>query len=741
MSANRHLLRYVLGLGLILVLLGHAVQIQRIGLIDRLDAIFHDAKLRLTMPGGIDDRVVIVDIDEKSLAEQGRWPWGRDRLATLIDKLFERHGVALVGFDVVFAEPDDSSGLKTLDALAARELHDNTAFRTALDGMRPRLDHDARFAAALAKRPVVLGYYLSNQAQGQSGGVLPAPSLPPTAFAGRPIAFASWRSHSGNLPILQRAAASAGHMNPIVDFDGIVRRVPLLVEYRGEYYEALSLAMLRTLRGHPPVVPGFVAADNAYGGLEWLELPDAGGGLRVPVDENVAAAIPYRGPQGSFPYIAATDILNDRVPVERLRGRIILVGTTAPGLMDLRATPVDAAYPGVEAHANLIVGMLDGTVKHRPEYLLAADVLQIVAVGLTMLLLLSRLSPLRATLLTLTLLAALAWINYQLWSAAHLIMPFAGVFALALLLYTLEMSWGYFVEARAKQRFTALFGQYVPPELVDEMARDPERYSMAGRKADLTVLFSDVRDFTSIAESLSPEQLTELMNAYLGAMTAAIGKRRGTLDKYIGDAIMAFWGAPVGDPEHARHAVLAALDMQAALLEFNRTCAAQGWPELRIGIGVNTGDMTVGDMGSRVRKAYTVMGDPVNLGARLESITKYYGVGIILGAATCARLGEEFVLRELDRVRVKGKAEPVTIYEPLGLAGQVGADKLAELEFWRCFLAAYRTQDWDLAESLLRDSKHVHSRPLYELYIARIIRYRNAPPGADWDGVTTFETK
>ena len=738
---KQHLTRYALGLALLLVLLGHSAQIYHIGLIDRLDAIFYDAKLRLTMPQGVDERIVIVDIDEKSLAEQGRWPWGRDRLALLMDKLFDRNGVKLVGFDVVFAEPDVSSGIKALESVAARELRDNTAFQGVFRAMRPRLDYDARFAAALKNRKVILGYYLSNLEGGQSSGALPAPTLPAGAFAGKPVAFTRWQNYGGNLPILQTAAAGAGHFNPLVDFDGISRRVPLLAEYQGAYYESLALGVVRALIDFPPVVPGYADPTNSYAGLEWLELPSERGNLRVPVDENVAALIPYRGPQGSFPYISATDVLNDRVAVDKLKDRIVLIGTTAPGLMDLRATPVGTAYPGVEVHANLVAGILDGNIKHKPDYLLAGDILQVLVAGVVMVFLLPLLSPLKATLMGLLIVLGLSVVNVSLWHAGNMVMPFANGLVLAGLLYALNMSWGYFVESKTKRQFTELFGQYVPPELVDEMAKNPEGYSMAGRKSELTVLFSDIRGFTTISEGLQPDQLATLMNEYLGAMTEVVRRQRGTLDKYIGDAIMAFWGAPVADPEHAQNAVMTALEMQAALKDLNQRLMAKGWPELKIGVGVNTGVMTVGDMGSPVRKAYTVMGDAVNLGSRLEGITKQYGVGIIVGEGTREKLGKRFVLRELDRVRVKGKAEPVGIYEPLGLEGQVDKQTLEQLKLWTQTLQAYRTQDWDRADMLLLNLTRNQPHYLYDLYTKRISHCRQEPPGDGWDGVTTFETK
>lgn len=740
---KQYLPRYLLGLLILLVLLGHSARFYQIPFINHLDALIYDAKVRLTMPQSVDERVVILDIDEKSLAEQGRWPWGRDKLATLMNKLFDQYGVKLVGFDVVFAEPDDSSGLKSLDALARKELKDATAFQSALKDLRPQLDYDSRFAAALKNRPVILGYYFSSKEGGTSSGAAPDPVFPAGTFNGRRIAFTQWVSYGSNLPEFQKEAAGAGHFNPLVDLDGTSRRVPLLVEYKGQYYESLALAMVRNLLGKPPITPGYPGNSPAsYAAMEWLDLKAASGGvMRIPVDENAATLIPYRGYQGSFPYVSVTDVLNDRVPKERLAGRVIVIGTTAPGLMDLRATPVGAAYPGVEIHANLIAGMLDGAIKHKPPYILGADVLTVLIAGAVMAFLLPMLSPFRATVVGAIVLLLLLSLNFSFWHVSNVVLPLANGMIAILLLYAMNMSWGYFVESRTKRQLTGLFGQYVPPELVEEMSRDPENYSMAGRKAELTVLFSDIRGFTTISEGLEPNELASLMNEYLGAMTLVVRKHRGTLDKYIGDAIMAFWGAPVDDPEHAKNAVLTGLEMHVALHELNKDLTKRGWPELKIGVGVNTGPMTVGDMGSPVRQSYTVMGDAVNLGSRLEGITKQYGVGFIVGESTRELVRKEFVFRELDLVKVKGKDKPVGIYEPIGAEGHVDKAKLDENKLWHQALRYYRAQEWDQAEVALLNLSRTAPHKLYEVYAERIAHYRKEAPGDDWDGSWKFDTK
>jgi adenylate cyclase len=303
------------------------------------------------------------------------------------------------------------------------------------------------------------------------------------------------------------------------------------------------------------------------------------------------------------------------------------------------------------------------------------------------------------------------------------------------------MAYGFFVEARGKRQITGLFGQYVPPELVDEMAKDPEQFSMEGESREMTVLFTDVRGFTTISEGLEPKALSLLMNEFLTPLTEVIYRHRGTIDKYIGDCIMAFWGAPLADPLHARNAIVAALEMQRTLKSLQPHFRAQNWPEVQIGVGLNTGRMSVGNMGSRIRLAYTVMGDAVNLASRLESITKEYGTDIIVGENTKDAVSD-IVFREIDRVRVKGKDQAVTIFEPVGIEGEVAQARLDELTAFHRALQVYRSQDWDSAEKAFIDLQKTESeRKLCHTFLQRIAFLRQNPPASDWDGAFTFETK
>jgi adenylate cyclase len=653
----------------------------------------------------------------------------------MLDQLFSHYQVAVVGFDVVFAEKDDSSGLKTLERLGRNELKDIPQFQSRLAQLRPQLDHDHLFARTLAERPVVLGYYFTNF-QNSVSGTLPDPAFPVGTFKNSSSAFVTASGYGANLAEFQSAARNAGHFNPLTDFDGVARRVPMLIEYGGAYYEALSLAVVRALYGAPPI-QAVLEQDSGGEALEWLRA----GKLKIPVDENVSTLVPYHGKQGSYPYISASDVLHGRTSVEAMAGAIVLVGTTAPGLMDLRSTPVGAVYPGVEVHANLIAGMLDHDIKGKPAYMLGADFAQMLLLGLLLAFLMPSLNPVRASLLTL---GALLWVigtNLALWQYANMVMPLAATVIMIVTLFVLGMSYGFFVEARAKRQISGLFGQYVPPELVDEMSDHPESFTMEGENREMTVLFADVRNFTSISEGLDPKALSKLMNDYMTPMTRAIQQHRGTIDKYIGDAIMAFWGAPLADPSHARHAVMAALEMQEILAALRPQFIARGWPEFRIGIGINSGMMSVGNMGSEFRMAYTVMGDAVNLGSRLEGLTKVYGVGILISEETKIML-PDIVFRELDKVRVKGKDIPVSIYEPLGPAERIAPSKQDELQQFQQAIAHYRAQEWDQAEACLHSLQQAAPEAkVYPLYQQRIARFRANPPAADWDGTFVFLRK
>jgi adenylate cyclase len=740
----QRILRFALSALILIALLINASGVYQYSFLNQLENWTYDARLNFSRPDSIDERIVIVDIDESSLAEVGRWPWGRDKLATIVDNLFDYYQVNVVGFDIVFAEKDKSSGLENFEKLASGELSQNLAYQNALEKIRPALQHDRIFAKSLLGRNVVMGYYFKTSDTADesenTGSIPPAITKMDAEWSQRlPIHKAS--GYGGNLKILQAAAGSGGYFdNPLVGQDGVFRRVPLIQTYNKFIFPSLALAITQAHLDNPRVEL-IVETDGSKSGQDYYALEGIKlGKHHIPVDSNGAVYVPYRGLAGSFPYLPVHQVLSKKIDRERLKDKIVLIGASAPGLLDLRSTPVQNVYPGVEVHANIIAGILDGSINHKPAWTVGYEFVLLILVGVSMALLLPLLSPLMAAAGTIGLSLFTIGGTIIAWNS-HLILPLASPLLLISLIFILHMTYGFFIESRGKRQLAHLFGHYIPPELVDEMSASPADFSLDGENREMTVLFSDVRGFTTISEGMDPKQLTQLMNALLTPMTRVIHKNRGTIDKYMGDAIMSFWGAPLKDTEHARHALYAALEMINELKIMQAEFKTRGWPEVNIGIGLNTGNMSVGNMGSEFRMAYTVLGDAVNLGSRLEGLTKNYGVNIIVSETTKNSISE-YIFRELDLVRVKGKNEPVAIFEPVGHKNDLDKSVTSELTSYKQALRGFRSQNWDRAEmDFFNLSRTDPERLLYKVYMDRISYFRKNPPGTDWDGVFTHTTK
>jgi len=741
--------RWALGLALTLAALTYTMGFWRSHAIERQDTIIADTRMRLEHPV-LDRRIVIVDIDARSLNEVGRFPWSRNVMAKLVDQLVGHYHAGVVGFDVSFPEPDTSSGYAVLERLAQRELKGVPGLSRELGALKPALDYDGLFAKSLQGRPVVLGYNVSDDIL---KGALPKPAFTVEDLNGRRLDTYPAKGYEANLARLQEAAANAGIFTVATDADGLVRSSSLLQRIKDGYYPSLALATAAVYLKASAIKPHYAvtidrmsASEIDAGGTDAIDLYTPAGQRTIMAGDLLTTVVQFRGhggPQGgAFRYVPAVDVLEGRVPAAVLDQAIVLVGTTAPGLVDLRATPVSREYPGVEVHANVIKSILDGRFKVRPDGAFAVELLQVLLVGLLLAFVLPTLGPLPAVLLASAALVAVAGFNYAMYTRLDWVIDMFICLLLVGLLFMLNLAWGYFFEFRKGRALVSRFGEYVAPELVAQMAENPEAYNMDGESRELSVMFVDVRGFTTISEGMQPKALREYINLYLTAMSEDIrSSHQGTLDKYIGDAVMAFWGAPVSFTDHASRAVATALIMQASSARLSEEFQRRGWPALQIGIGINTGPMHVGDMGSKIRRAYTVMGDAVNLGARLEGITKVYGVGIAVGQAT--RLAApEFAYRELDLVRVKGKHAPVAIFEPLGKPAALAQDALDELRDWDQALALVRGQRWDEAQRRIERLRQAWpERRLYALYLERIAVWCAQPPGEGWDGVTAFDTK
>ncbi len=718
----------------------HILGIYKFSFLESLDLFFYDLKIRQTVQSTIDYRIVIIDIDEKSLAREGHWPWKRDKIANLVCNLFDFYNISTLGFDIVFAEKDDSSDIKLFNKITSGNFTFDKNLSEFLKEIRPSLDRDKILADSFKEKPIVLGYYFKPYKNSNNPGMLPDPLNTENRIDISKIPVKKAEGFEANLSILQQNALSGGFFdNPLIDKDGIFRQIPLLEKYQNKLYESFALAMIRTILGINPYEPvSFYTSENNDSII--LEEINTGG-LRIPTNKHGAVLIPYLGKQGSFPYISATDILTKKADQNLLTGTIAIIGATVPGLSDLRSTPVQNVFPGVEIQANLISGFLDQRIKHQPEYTKGIEFFSLAFLGILLSFALPRMSPVISILFFIITISSITLLNFYLFTQSNLVIPIASSLILVLCVFIFHITYGYVVESKEKRKVASIFGKYIPPELVKEISSNPENYNLETKLRNMTVIFADIRGFTSISETLDPKDLGNLINEFLTAMTKIIYANRGTIDKYIGDAIMAFWGAPVTNPDHKKDALFAALEMIKALDKLKSDFKKKRWPELKIGIGINTGPMNVGNMGSVFRIAYTVLGDAVNLSSRLESLTSKYGVNIIVSKNTMENI-DEIVFREIDIVKVKGKKIPVSIYEPLGFHTEINEKTETEVKIFDKALTFYRQQNWIQAEKTLLNLKKISKNQiLCDLYMDRIKYFCENPPKKEWDGVFTFNVK
>jgi adenylate cyclase len=693
------------------------------------------------------DKVALVTIDEKSLDELGRWPWPRTRMAQLLDALVKADA-KVVGFDIVWAEPDENSELKSLNAVKRKVVDlklKNPGLDRYLDGALKRADSDRILADSLARsHRAILGYFFQFSPREGSGKKekTPPQDLPPlTPF--NVVKFTSEEAARVNLfkaeypevniPVLSRAAEGAGYFNIFPDPDGTVRWAPLVIQYQDRYYCALSLAVLQKYLDNPPL--GLRIAEF---GVEQMRL----GNLPIPTNEEGRLLIKYRGPQKTFPHYSATDVIHGRIPDGAFRGKIVLVGATAIGIYDIRVTPFEHVFPGLEIHANVIDSILQGDFLHRPNWITLVDILVIAVLGLALGALLHRVRAHWGALIGGALFLSILVLGKILFEARGVWMNLTYPTLNLGFIYLGVTGYRYMTEEKEKKKIRGAFQYYLTASVVEEMLKNPDKLKLGGEKKDLTVLFSDIRGFTSISERMTPEGLVKFLNEYLTTMTNIVFKYDGLLDKYMGDAIMAIWGAPLDQPDHVKRACLAALDMVEELHRLQKKWSAEGMPYLNIGIGVNAGPMVVGNMGSDRRFDYTVMGDSVNLGSRLEGLNKTYGTNIIASEMTFEKVREEFLGRELDLVRVKGKDRPVKIYELLSPVRTASPDQQALAGSFHDALAEYRKRNWAQARQAFQAvlTQFPQDGPA-KLYLDRCRALSENPPAADWDGVYTMTTK
>ncbi|GAA5317321.1 MAG: adenylate/guanylate cyclase domain-containing protein [Candidatus Pelagadaptatus aseana] len=695
---------------------------------DRLGWVIYDLRMSATLQNQQIDAtslpVTIVDIDEASLAKLGHWPWPKDHLTQLTAALVDQ-GAILVAYDVLFAEEQNHASTLIRDY---QKQHPELSHNAFFDEIDEALDGEGRFADSVANNEVVLSIVFSHSGftKGQLGAPLTYSSETDQFIDTMP----TMSGYITNTPRLSAAANYTGFINAHPDPDGIMRRARLVQRFGDTIYPSLSLSSSMA----------FLLADEAtlhsdrIGNKQYLSAVQLFEQI-IPVDSKGDVLIPYLGPAYTFTYVSAVDVLEGTADSSLLEGKVILVGSTASSLSDFRATPTNHLYPGVEAHANVITGIINNQFYAQPDWSHGINFVLILVGGGLLSLLLPFLSPFRQLALVSVLILGIAAFDYWLWSNEKFVIESVVPILTLLLLGIFNMAYGFVINSRDRLQLKSMFGQYVPPELVDQMSKDPAQFAMDGQRKEMSVLFADIRNFTSISEGLSATELKQWLNEYFTPITEIIFQNQGTIDKYVGDMVMAFWGAPLDDPEHASHAILAAQAMQAKTLELNKHFKATDKPPVEIGIGISSGDMNVGNMGSQYRRSYTVLGDTVNLGSRLEGLTKFYGAAIIVSSRTKALIGQQINFRHLDRVRVKGKAKPIDIFEPLQ---QFDA---AELAVYHKALGFYLEGDFEKSLPVFKTLKDNNPDTiLYRLYVERCESLKKNPP-ANWQGVFIHTTK
>lgn len=757
----KNLTPWIIGLGtMVVVVLGYWVNPP---VIHRLEMLFQDAHFQIRGPLQPGPEVVIAAIDEKSIDELGRWPWPRKLLAQLVEKLVQ-HQVKVIGFDVVFSSADNSSGKETLNIIRERlktKFPDGSLVDSVLDPLVESADNDSQFAAALEKsRRTILGYFFHFDSAGldhlsEKDLHRFLQNIKPTQFNGfiksnseinlSAVDFKTGYAIESNISILSRNAESAGFVNFDVERDGSLRKIPIIVKYHDKatnadyFFPPLSIQILQQyLEGSLIFRVGELGAEKV--------LLDSAIPINIPVNQRAEVLVNFLGSKGTFPHVSVTDILHDRQDLilkGSLKDKIVIVGATATALGDSKVTPFDPVYPGVEIQATLIDNILHNNLLSEPGWIAIIDLTYLVILGFSLTLVYSKIKPVLGVL-TCILVAGgqfvfSQWIfvNKGFWVTD--VFPFfenIGIFS-SLTIY------GYLTEKKERHFIENTFGKYMSPKVIDKLLENPGGLKLGGEEKELTAFFTDLEGFTTFSEQLSAEELVDLLNEYLSEMTEILIHHEGTLDKYDGDAIKAFFGAPVYFADHAKRACRVAIEMQDKLEMLREKWAKEKKPELKMRIGVNTGMIVVGNMGSKNRMNYGMNGDSVNLAARLEGANKEYGTFTLISESTYEQARDFIEAREIDYVRVIGRSKPTRIYELLGKKGFTDESIWKMLPLYNEGLTFYKENKWK--EAIAYFEKALEELPEDGPSLALLKRcqllQRDSRMGKDWDGIYSISSK
>ncbi|MFC1876809.1 CHASE2 domain-containing protein [Thermodesulfobacteriota bacterium] len=704
--------------------------------------------LRYTNRGSSENEsdVVLAVIDEESIDKEGKWIWPRSKMANLVNKLSEA-GARVISFDIGFLEPDEKSVVRAIEDIEKNLTILDVKNRTYLADLKRASDNDQLLADAIAesKAKVVLGYFF--QMEKLHSGDFDEELLKIQRKNIQSSRYSQVKFHSekaldvplieaqvanANITAISQATPYSGFFNMFPDKDGVVRWIPAIIDYSGEMYAPLSLMTLSAFKDSQPLV---VVAEY---GFEKIQFDD----IAIPTDELGRIMINYRGDAKSFRHIPVTDILNGKVPESELKGKVVIVGATAIGIYDMRVTPFTSVFPGVEIHANIVDSVLRGEFLSHPTWAAVFDILAIVLAGLLLGVVLPRTGVFLGVLTVSVLFFGHIFFCQYLFSGRGWILNMVYPLLVILSVYISITVYKYLSESRQKRFIRGAFSTYLAPTIVQQLIDSPENLELGGEEREITAFFSDVQGFTSISEKLTPHELVELLNEFLTEMTDIILKREGTVDKFEGDAIIAFYGAPNALENQAETACLTCVDMQKRLGELREKWHQEGKPELKMRIGLSTGPAVVGNMGSRNRMDYTMMGDTVNTAARLEGVNKIYGIYTLVCETTFKKASRRVWGREIDSINVVGKGEPVTVYQVLGYAEDIDETMLKMTGLYAEGLHLYRQQHWDSAIEKFDTALNVSpddgpSKAMRD----RCATYKIEPPSQDWNGSYTMKTK
>jgi len=680
--------------------------------------------------------VTIVDIDDKSLARLGQWPWSRTRIADLINNL-TNNGAVAVGFDVVFSEPDRLNP----DLVANQMRYLDDATRTKL---RELPSNDQILSEAIKRSRVVLGETGQPAIGAEIDKTLPFTGVATVGEENAENFLFEFPGLLRNVPIIENVAAGRGLFTIRTERDGLIRRVPMIMRAQGNIMPSLSLEILRVVTGTPTLL---VRTDKT--GIRAVRLK----GVEIPTDKNGQLWVHYARQDSSI-YVSAADVLDNTVPPSKIAGKLVLIGTSAVGLNDIKTTPVSPNMPGVEIHAQVLESVLSGAVISQPNYALGVELLAALIIGTLVIIFTPNLGPVRLVLAGAMFAAILVGVSWFFYAQYRYLIDFTYPLLSTTAIYLTFIFASFVREQRQRVQIRGMFAQYMSPELVEQLAQSPEKLKLGGEEREMTIMFSDVRGFTSISESFKhdPQGLITLMNRFLTPLTNVIRARKGTIDKYMGDAIMAFWNAPLDDKAHEINACEAAVGMLEKIDEVNKereqeaTDGGHVYIPLNVGIGLNTGIGVVGNMGSDQKFNYSVLGDSVNLASRLEGQTKEYGFPIIVGSRTALVVKDKFAILELDFIMVKGKSEPEVIYAIAGREDVMQSGAFQRLRNITIeMLGCYRSRDWqgalDAIERGRRSEDADTLEKLFGLYEARIKDFQLDPPPEGWNGAFALLTK